>query len=275
MPNYHSHILTSNHSHIIGRTDPITGDRVKENDRVVFCTTCKSCFLKESWEYMKEVHCEQGSTLEDIPVAYSNFVVKKEKYSPIYQLKTHSIYTTIFSPVFYFLVIYGVTINNSNRSLMFLAATAFGVMLGTITSLIIKKLKLLTVKSVCLFKNRIEIKRQSFFFDDVEQIKFQREMESFISSNGQYNTTSRTPTLFIYLKNGMRKDISFPTKDYKTVDLFLKGLVQVSNTIRISFYSEQSQEYIVMKQIAENSKSNITVRQPVQLLDDTLYPHQF
>ncbi|WP_291723369.1 hypothetical protein [Bernardetia sp.] len=42
---YKAHTLTSSHSHIIGRTDPITGDTVKENDRVVFCAACKSCFF--------------------------------------------------------------------------------------------------------------------------------------------------------------------------------------------------------------------------------------
>ncbi|WP_338790960.1 hypothetical protein [Bernardetia sp. MNP-M8] len=49
------------------RKDPITGDLIKENDKVVFCASCKSAFLKESWEYIGNRHCEQNQTLTVIP----------------------------------------------------------------------------------------------------------------------------------------------------------------------------------------------------------------
>ncbi|WP_338765597.1 hypothetical protein WAF17_01975 [Bernardetia sp. ABR2-2B] len=49
------------------RKDPITGDLIKENDEIVICSSCKSAFLKESWEYLGSTHCEQKQTLEVIP----------------------------------------------------------------------------------------------------------------------------------------------------------------------------------------------------------------
>lgn len=50
------------------RKDPITGDLIKENDEIVICSSCKSAFLKESWEYLGNRHCEQNNTLEIIPI---------------------------------------------------------------------------------------------------------------------------------------------------------------------------------------------------------------
>ncbi|WP_291724805.1 hypothetical protein [Bernardetia sp.] len=49
------------------RKDPITGDLIKENDEVVICSSCKSVFLKESWEYLGKEHCNQNETLVVIP----------------------------------------------------------------------------------------------------------------------------------------------------------------------------------------------------------------
>ncbi|WP_291726349.1 hypothetical protein [Bernardetia sp.] len=58
---YQNHFLTEN------RKDPITGDSFSIGDEIVFCAGCKSAFLKESWEYMKERHCNQNLTLSLFP----------------------------------------------------------------------------------------------------------------------------------------------------------------------------------------------------------------
>jgi hypothetical protein len=50
------------------RIDPITGDSILEGDEVVFCAGCKSVFLKDSWEYLGNRHCEQHKTLPAIPI---------------------------------------------------------------------------------------------------------------------------------------------------------------------------------------------------------------
>ena len=49
------------------RNDPVTGDSFSEGDEVVFCSVCKSAFLKDSWAYMDEKHCDQRATLPIFP----------------------------------------------------------------------------------------------------------------------------------------------------------------------------------------------------------------
>ncbi len=48
------------------RKDPITGDLIKENDKIVICASCKSAFLRESWIYINKRHCSQSKTLSNI-----------------------------------------------------------------------------------------------------------------------------------------------------------------------------------------------------------------
>ena len=50
------------------RKDPITGDSILDGDQVVFCAGCKSVFLKDTWEYLGNRHCEQYETLAKFPV---------------------------------------------------------------------------------------------------------------------------------------------------------------------------------------------------------------
>jgi hypothetical protein len=57
----HSSFLAQN------RIDPITGDLLEENDRIVICAACKSAFLADSWEYIGRMHCNQNGTLREIP----------------------------------------------------------------------------------------------------------------------------------------------------------------------------------------------------------------
>ena len=51
------------------RKDAITGDLIQANDEVVFCGTCKSAFLKDSWEYIGKKHCNDSKTLDSVPVS--------------------------------------------------------------------------------------------------------------------------------------------------------------------------------------------------------------
>jgi uncharacterized RDD family membrane protein YckC len=50
------------------RQDPVTGDGFGIGDEIVFCASCKSAFLKESWEYMDSKHCGQIATLTRFPI---------------------------------------------------------------------------------------------------------------------------------------------------------------------------------------------------------------
>ncbi|WP_375561410.1 hypothetical protein ACE193_02325 [Bernardetia sp. OM2101] len=59
------------------RKDPITGDLIRENDKVVFCASCKSVFLVDTWLYLDEKHCEQSETLEKFP-SISTLILRDE-----------------------------------------------------------------------------------------------------------------------------------------------------------------------------------------------------
>ncbi|WP_338815793.1 hypothetical protein V9L05_22615 (plasmid) [Bernardetia sp. Wsw4-3y2] len=62
-------IREESHQHFLleDRNDPVTGDSFSEGDEVVFCSVCKSAFLKDSWAYMGNKHCDQRSTLPVFP----------------------------------------------------------------------------------------------------------------------------------------------------------------------------------------------------------------
>jgi uncharacterized RDD family membrane protein YckC len=51
------------------RQDPVTGDSFEIGDKIVFCASCKSAFLIESWEYMNSKHCGQIVTLNNFPIS--------------------------------------------------------------------------------------------------------------------------------------------------------------------------------------------------------------
>ena len=79
-----------NHSQIIGRQDGVTGDTIKANDEIVFCAACQSVFLKDSWEYMKNQHCEQSQTLNFVPSPIPKLIIRKGDKSNdklIYEVK--------------------------------------------------------------------------------------------------------------------------------------------------------------------------------------------
>ncbi len=57
----HAEFLSQN------RIDPITGDKIQEGDCIVICAACKSAFLEESWNYLRQKHCNQYGTLNKIP----------------------------------------------------------------------------------------------------------------------------------------------------------------------------------------------------------------
>ncbi len=66
------------------RQDPITGDLIVEGDEIVFCQECKSAFLKSSWEYINENHCNQNRTLAIFPVKKTLNLKSKRQYFKTY-----------------------------------------------------------------------------------------------------------------------------------------------------------------------------------------------
>ncbi len=76
------------------RQDPVTGDLIKENDEIVICSACKSAFLKGSWEYLGNRHCEQEDTLEQIPVQ-NELQFKAKRLFSLYTLNKAKFTTTM------------------------------------------------------------------------------------------------------------------------------------------------------------------------------------
>ena len=168
---YHSHKLNSSHFHIIGRTDPITGDTVKENDKVVFCASCKSCFLEESWMYMEENHCQQTRTLDFVPALPSKFISKKREEKLISELKNYN--SSGFINLFFFVfTVFAVGLSlNKVIYLPLEVAMILGVFIGliaiSISSLLTssRKFKRLIGQDksyVRLFYTHVEIGKNSF-----------------------------------------------------------------------------------------------------------------
>lgn len=79
-------INSSFHSDFLNekRQDPITGDLIVEHDEIVFCQECKSAFLKSSWEYLNEKHCNQNRTLATFPVKKTLNLKSKRQYFKAY-----------------------------------------------------------------------------------------------------------------------------------------------------------------------------------------------
>ncbi len=88
----HIHKIES-HKHqdflLQNRIDPITGDLIVENDEVVFCASCKSVFLVDTWLYLNKQHCEQSQTLKKISSS-SVIHLKVEENILFYQTLSNS-----------------------------------------------------------------------------------------------------------------------------------------------------------------------------------------
>ncbi len=73
----HSEFLKEN------RQDPITGDLIEEGDEVVFCASCKSAFLKDTWLYLNKKHCDQSRTIKK-PTFGQSLILAKAKQETVF-----------------------------------------------------------------------------------------------------------------------------------------------------------------------------------------------
>ncbi len=279
---YHSHKLNSTHSHIIGRTDPITGDSIQENDNVVFCTVCKSCFLEESWVYMNERHCEKNETLENAPTLPSKLIAKKRSEEMITELRNRGINFTIVggAMILAFLIsFFGLATSDTvfafSLSLSFVASlfiTGFAGVVSILISItqIFKKMVGDDKNDVRLFRNRIEIGNDSFSWNDIKQIKFQREVSlSTYEVHGVIQTEieSYIPILLIYFNKGKFVKYPLPTNNYQRNKEFLEGLAKISHFTEVFFYSENFEELRTINTIQSQSNGNIQVGEPRKIVD--------
>lgn len=265
---YHSHKLSPIHSHIIGRTDPITSDTIKENDKVVFCLNCHSCFLEESWNYMNNRHCEQNQTLKFIPFPPPQLIAKKKAQKLIAELKD-SIINPL--PIFILTILFGFIgyyLAEPEKFGFIIMGIILGILIGTLLQTTkIKKVLRLGGEEVRIYESYIETENVKFFWNEIEQIHFRRTMYVVINTkNMEEKGYSHTPKLGIRLKNGRYTEIELATKNYPSIKSFLFGLAWASQFVNISFYTEHEKEYGLIKSFDRNYQGNIEIGEPTQLV---------
>ncbi|WP_375561615.1 hypothetical protein ACE193_03440 [Bernardetia sp. OM2101] len=285
---YHTHQLNNSaHSHIIGRTDPITGDKITENDKVVFCKSCSSCFLEESWNYIGNNHCQQDETLDAVPLAPSKLLVKKNKNSIIVLKKradTDGIQTLLgvlnltFSgsvvSLFYYILQITMSISEDTIAIssiiIFLFIFAINIYISSrfINTDFFRNMIGFKKHDIVIFENRIEVEQEIFYWQDVEEIKFQRWM---VGDKGE--GYSKSPELIINVTNGIKQIKILPNSNYEDVELFLKGLMEIPAFVEVFLYTEEAREYATIKKLASRfSKGNINIKEPLKLLKAPNYP---
>ncbi len=262
---YYSHQLNSSHSHIIGRIDPITGDSIKENDSVVFCFDCQSCFLEESWNYMNNTHCRQNQTLNFVPLPVPKFIAKKKAQKLIVELKK-----TMISPFSSIIAIFFFTFMASIfLQLSKINSFVIGLFLGIWTDILIKSKKFknfvgIKNNEIRIYETYIELEDAKFFWNEIKQIKFVRKMYVTQHKKGE-EIYSYPPKLKIELKNGQHIERKLPTKNYHSTKPFLFGLAWVSQFTSIYFDTEHEKEYRLIKSFDRNYQGNIKIEEPRQL----------
>ncbi|WP_338764336.1 hypothetical protein WAF17_21510 [Bernardetia sp. ABR2-2B] len=269
---YHSHTLNSvSHTHIIGRTDPITGDTIKENDSIVFCLVCQSCFLEESWNYMNNRHCEQIQTLNFVPLPPPQLIAKKKEQKLIAELKDSMINplpALILPFVFGFISYY---IAESDKSGAVLIGTTIGLCLGVFIgwlskTQVIKEFTGHKSTSFSIYESYMEIENVKFYWNEIEQINFKRTMlVEFDDRYGTKKASSHYPSLEIYLNNGEFLERELPTTNYPKIKPFLFGLAWASQFTSIFFYTEHEKEYGLVQSFDRNYKGTIKIGVPTQL----------
>ncbi|WP_291723375.1 hypothetical protein [Bernardetia sp.] len=275
---YKAHTLNSNHSHIIGRTDPITGDTVKENDRVVFCAVCKSCFLKESWIYMGGQHCEQAENLKELPKLSSRLNIKNRSNEIIAEVKDsmlnlYVVGITLFSFIFSILLL-GTSemIIAQNMMVVLLVSLFITFFVALLSPIIISQDKVRSflgdeLNDIRLFMNRIEIGKDSFSWNDIEQIKYQREVDIVVYDGNRVQVYPSAPYILVYFKNGKFTRFLSPTKNYDLNKNLIIGMGKIAHLTEVFFYTEDLRELRLMQNIRQRRNENIEIGYPNRLYD--------
>ncbi|WP_375560706.1 hypothetical protein ACE193_23930 [Bernardetia sp. OM2101] len=275
--NYKSHKLNSqNHSHIIGRQDSVTGDTIKPNDEVVFCSACQSVFLVESWEYMNQKHCNQTETLGFVPTPIPTLRAKKKARGKnnddklIFEIGNSNIlYLLFIVPVILSLV--GININHWVASLFILAAIFSYV--GLLIIIYTKKLKenKLIRKALRVHKNTvkvletgIELQNDKFYsYYEIQKIEYVKK------KNLDFSFKQTDIYLNLYLKNGEVIKQELPSKSYENTKSFLFALAWAAQFTEIHYYTRDKKEIGIAKSIQRNYTGRIIASRNYTQIENT------
>ncbi|PIY10459.1 MAG: hypothetical protein COZ18_05920 [Flexibacter sp. CG_4_10_14_3_um_filter_32_15] len=264
--NYNTHKLNSqNHSHIIGRQDSVTGNAIKVNDEVVFCSACQSVFLKESWEDINKEHCNQTETLGFVPLQEKKIKIEK-KESLLFEITPNTkkyrqsiifSYFCLFFCTLAAIVIAFKLLTNENLEitkkiigLSLIPLYEIGVIFGLRNfNKNAKKECHIGIIPLQLYQDKIILFDKLYKWEESEGIAYKSNIDTIVDKTNIPNK------LEIYVKNEIL-DINLPSKYPHNTKLLTK-LVQLSEYIKVDFYTDDKKEYQFIKEKEENYEINI------------------
>ncbi|WP_338767221.1 hypothetical protein WAF17_05390 [Bernardetia sp. ABR2-2B] len=262
--NYNSHKLNpKNHSHIIGRQDSITGDTIKANDEVVFCSACQSVFLVESWKYMDTQHCNQRETLGFVPVQAKEIKAKKKEDSflriPFPAEQTLNIIGIMFMLsclcVFFGSFMVNELLKNWDLDLV-LVMLGFEMFFGTLIFLLnIQRKSMKKNAWLELQKNGFALYKTRYKWTEVEYVVYKSE------SNLKGNPYQRDYINNIRIHvNDLERHFSLEsTNRYPDNIDFLENLIQVSELTKVTFCTNDEKEYKFIEEKKKESTGNVVL----------------
>lgn len=255
---YHTHQLNfQNHSHVIARQDSITGDSIKTDDEVVFCSICQSVFLKESWEYMKNTHCNQNETLDFVPTQQQ---MQAKENASLFKV---SISNRDFQQS---IIILGVVVGMAVLVVPLLFSSADetwkkATILFTTATILFGLLLLVYQEKKNLIKNSVfikivgkEIVLHSEVYKDEPILRIEYKSEN--TSVGRVLRMVKLLRVYSdkekYNEYFLDLEIQYPYNIN-----FLRNLMQVSEFAPITFYTEDKKEYQFLDEKKEEYEGNI------------------
>lgn len=225
------------------RKDPITGDLIKENDEIVICSSCKSAFLKESWEYLRNTHCEQKKTLATIPTD-KNLVFKISNQNYFKLKEIPSVAFTMLVLCFSFISILALLIFQEGSSKYWLSGI---IVLSSIFYLLfaIFPLHKIQIEESGLILTR-GFNRKSFIpYEDIREIIFLIE-KSTAFNNHAY--------VYIRLNNmsSISEELNLKNIKFTNNGNFIQFIRQLSKKIKVTLKIDSSYQ-------ADSSLTNIPV----------------
>ncbi|WP_375560366.1 hypothetical protein ACE193_22110 [Bernardetia sp. OM2101] len=208
----HIHKLsTQNHFDFLNqeRKDPITGDLIKEKDEIVICASCKSAFLKESWEYLGNTHCEQKDTLESIP-KQNKLELKIGLLTFLSLAPKEDIFTKFLGVLIIEILAFGFVYFSSDDSLTLLVIGLIALLIPVATSVLIMPTTSINLYSSCLKIKRI-IGTTKIEYREIKYIKItcnsSEPTSSYIFIKQTNGTSSKIPLEKKYLQFSKNEEL--------------------------------------------------------------------
>lgn len=258
---YHKHKLNSQtHSHIIGRQDSITGDTVEANDEVVFCKSCESVFLVESWEYMEKKHCKQRRTLSFIPMPTPTLVVKKrvifkKKIEKLVFEFSDSRVENLLSLLPTLMISASLLLRIQSRYwILYILLLTFGSgFIGIVGLKLLEDKKLrsmlkMDTKSVRVLETGLQLQNSVFYpFEEIKKIDYVKEKKS--KTDSKFGFTNFKTYLRIYLQDGEIIKQKVISKNYINNKQFIFAVSWIRKFTEFHLYTEDFKDEEIINQL--------------------------